>query len=333
MENNQVEESTDALSVKEVLPSVLDDIEASSKPFIEANTIPLPLEVLRNEHIIPVFIKDNEPVISHAEFIDTTFEAVSKVFRDEAILKPDIRLSHPIKGRIPEAKAKPANELLEHEKTIYYERMAFAIEMPTIQAEIDGNILNLTVGGVKSYSLDNLYNKSGVDQHFKVFVGFKNTVCTNMCIATDGLLSQLKVKSASQLGGAIHAMLKDYNAIQFAQELKSLDDYELTEKQFAHLIGRCRMYKNMPEHLKDGIPGLSFGDNQINTVCKEYYADKNFKSFADGSINLWKLYNLFTGSNKSSYIDSFLDRSVNAFQLVRDIQYAIQNKTRCWFLN
>ncbi|MBW7914080.1 MAG: DUF3871 family protein [Taibaiella sp.] len=329
------EPQNEPIQVGEVLHSVLEQIEVktSDSAFIEANTTETTLEAIRNEHIIPVFIKDNEPVISHAEFIDTAFNAVGRVFPGEAILKPNIRLSHPIKGRIPEAKNKPASDLLEHEKTIYYERMAFVIEVPTIQAEVGGNLLNLTIGGVKAYNLDNLYNRSGADQHFKVFVGFQNKVCTNLCVATDGLLSQLKVKNIDQLSYAIYAMLKDYNTLQFANELKSFDDYELTEKQFVHLIGRCRMFKHMPDSKKEGIRELTFGDNQINAVCREYYSDSHFKSFADGSINLWRLYNLFTGANKSTYIDNFLDRSANAYQLAKDIQYSLQNSTRCWYLN
>src|SRR5690606_37310207 len=127
--NSEVQ--TEITSVGEVLPTVIQEIEInpSGSPFIEANTVESSLTSIRNEHIIPVFIKDNEPVISHAEFIDIAYDAVSRVFQGEAILKPNIRLSHPIKGRITEAKQKPANELLEHEKTLYYERMAFAIEV------------------------------------------------------------------------------------------------------------------------------------------------------------------------------------------------------------
>lgn len=40
-----------------------------------------------------------------------------------SILRPSIRLSHPIVGRIPEAKDKPAIDLAEYEKTIYYENL------------------------------------------------------------------------------------------------------------------------------------------------------------------------------------------------------------------
>jgi hypothetical protein len=45
------------------------------------------------------------------------------------------------------------------------------------------------------------------------------------------------------------------------------------------------------------------------------------------------LYNLFTGSNKSSYIDTFVDRSVNAYQFVEGIRWALQKKETNWFLN
>jgi hypothetical protein len=330
--HNQLEQP---LRVGEIIPEILDDIEVVGKQnhFIEANTVSASVATIRDGHIIPVFIKDNEPVISHAEFIDATVEVVSDIFGKKVILAPDIRLSHPIKGRVPEAKKKPSNELLEHEKTIYYERMAFVIEIPDIQTVVDGNILNLTVGGVKAYNLDNLYNRNGADQHFKIFIGFQNKVCTNMCVATDGALSNLKVKDLNQLQGAVHTLVRNYNVNQLSEKLKSYSDYELSEKQFVHLVGRCRLYKHMPERLKDGIRELMFGDSQINTICREYYADANFKSFPDGSINLWRLYNLFTGANKATYVDNFLDRSINAYELINDIQYSLQNSTRCWYLN
>ena len=55
-------------------------------------------------------------------------------------------------------------------------------------------------------------------------------------------------------------------------------------------------------------------DSQINTVAKAYINDKNFGSLGN-DISMWKLYNLLTGANKSSYIDSFLDRAVNATEI------------------
>jgi hypothetical protein len=308
-------------------------VSSTEKPFIEANTDGFTPDEIRDRHIIPVFVKDNETVISHSEFIDTTMEIVSEVYEGETILKPTVRLSHPIKGRIPEAKHKSAIELLERERTLYYERMAFIIEVPTVFGYVDGNPLSLTVGGVKAYNLDNLYNKKGVDEHFKVFIGFQNKVCTNLCVWSDGYIGDLKVNNSGQLKGAIRTLIEGYNQNLQLFVLSKLAEYSITEKQFAHLIGRCRMYAHLPGEMKNAVNPLLLGDTQINTVVKDYYQDNSLCRGDDGNINLWKLYNLFTGANKSSYIDTFLDRSVNAYRFIEQLRFALENKTTSWYLN
>ena len=126
--------------------------EVSSDQFIHANTVTVSNKELRDGCIIPVFSKDNESTISHSQYINTTYQTVEKFFGNERILEPAIRVSHPIKGRIPEAMGKPAKELLEAEKTLYYERMAFVMELPGIKDSVGGNELSLTVGGVRAYN-------------------------------------------------------------------------------------------------------------------------------------------------------------------------------------
>lgn len=306
---------------------------STDKPFIQANTIESSLPEIKTKHVIPVFTRDNEPVISHADFIESTIDVVSSAYHGETLLKPSIRLSHPIKGRIPEAKDKPANALQEHEKTLYYERMAFVVEIPTIHDEIDGNRLSLTIGGVKAYNLDNLYSRKGADEHFKIFIGFQNKVCTNLCVWTDGYLNDLKVKSIGQLKACIRTMVEGYNANYHTHALRALTNYGLTEQQFALLIGRCRMYNHLPVNMKNEIIPLQLSDTQLGAVAKDYYRDNSFCRIGDGSINLWRLYNLFTGANKSSYIDTFIDRSVNSFQFVDQLKAALDSKSTNWFLN
>lgn len=306
---------------------------SSGSSFIQANTVESSFEELKEHHIIPVFIKDNEPVISHTDFIEATAEVVADIFQGEKILKPAVRLSHPIKGRIPEAKDKPASALLEHEKTVYYERMAFVIELPGITDVVGGNNLSLTVGGVKAYNLDNLYNKKGADEHFKVFIGFKNTVCTNLCVWTDGFMNDLKVSSIGQLRGAILSLIQGYNQNHHLYHLKKLPEYSITETQFALLIGRCRIYHHLPVSVKRDIPSLAFGDSQLGAVVKDYYRDESFCRGDDGAINLWKLYNLFTGVNKSTYIDQFLDRSHNAYTFVEQLRWGLDGKHTNWYLS
>jgi len=306
--------------------------KSSDKSFIQANTIESSLEEIRHQHIIPVFIKDNEPVISHAEFIDAVWDVASGIYAQEQLLQPAVRLSHPIKGRIPEAKEKPANALLEHEKTIYYERMAFVIEIPTVYDEVDGSLLSLCIGGVKAYNLDNLYNKKGADEHFKLFIGFKNTICTNLCVWSDGYMGDLKVKSVGQLRACIRTMIENYNLNFHMFEMRQLVNYSLTEKQFATVIGRCRMYNYLPHHAKNEITPLSLNDTQVGTICRDYYRDESFCRDESGNINLWRLYNLFTGANKSTYIDNFLDRGVNAYHFVEHLKLGLKNNSGSWFM-
>lgn len=305
---------------------------SSDRVFIEANTCGATLFELKENHIIPVFIKDNEPVISQVDFIETTAEVMACYYPGELILKPNIRLSHPLKGRVPEAKNKPASQLLEHEKTLYYERMAFVIEVPSISADIDGNKLSLCIGGVKAYNLDNLYNKKGADEHFKIFIGFQNLVCTNLCISTDGYKGDLRVTSLGELQSCLKVLLENYNAAYNIQTLKAFAEYSLTEQQFAKLIGRCRMYNHLPKQMQSNIPSLLFGDTQVGLVVKDYFSNKSFCKNADGTISLWKLYNLFTGANKSSYIDNFLSRGVNAFQFIYALKMALDGQQGNWFL-
>lgn len=304
-----------------------------SKPFIEANTIESSLTEIRQRHIIPVFSKDNEQLISQVDFIEVAEEVTGDVFRAERILRPVVRLSHPIMGRAPEARNKPASELNVWEKTIYYERMAFILEVPSISDSIDGQQLSLTVGGIKAYNLDNLSARKGADEHFTLFIGFKVKVCTNLCVWTDGLSSSIRVTNIEQLRLAIYQLLQSFDAISQLKRMETLQNYALTEQQFAHLLGRCRMYPHLPAQQKRDVPALEFGDAHLNAVCKDYYKDQSFCRDEAGDINLWRLYNLFTAANKSSYIDSFASRTANASSFVSALAGALERRQENWFLS
>ena len=132
-------------------------LSSTDSPFIIANTVDVTLPHLQNECIIPVFSKDNEKTIAHQEFIETVMNAISKEFPYQSISMPEIRVSHQIKGRTPDAIHLNVKDLLEHQKTIYYERMAFLIKIPGITSNINGNELSLCLGGVRSYNQQNLY--------------------------------------------------------------------------------------------------------------------------------------------------------------------------------
>ena len=331
---NQVElaSSQDKIDLTSNSPNNLSR-DKEITPFIVANTIEVPLHHLKQDCIIPVFSKDNEKTIAHQEFIESVLTAISKVFPHHSISTPEIRVSHQIKGRTPDAIHLNAKDLLDHQKTIYYERMAFVINIPSIVDSINGNELTLSVGGVRSYNLENLYNKKTLEK-FKFFIGFQNKVCLNMCINTDGFKEDLRVSSASELQHKVIEVMQNYNAELHLMEMKEFTQDYLSEHQFAQLIGKSRLYQHLPKSEKQKIPMFNFNDSHINTMAKDYYEDKNFCRLDDGRINLWDVYNLFTQANKSSYIDTFLDRNLNAFEFTKGIQKTLNgNLDYHWFLS
>jgi len=314
---------------------VIDEEEIIIFPkrnFIEANTTQVDLDHLKSECIIPVFAKDNESTISHYEFIESTKEVVEEILAYKGVLKPEIRVSHQIKGRIPSAVAKPAKELLEHEKTLYYERMAFVIEIPEISEIINGNQLSLSIGGVRSYNQENLFSKKSIEK-FKVFIGFQNTVCTNLCISTDGLKQDIRVSSVLELKAKIYELINSYDKKKHLEQLKEMDNFSITETQFAHLIGKMKLYSFLDKETKRNLFHLNINDNQINSIIKDYHLDPNFAKFENGTINFWRLYNLFTEAAKSAYIDTNFEKNVNAYEFINYLANFIKTDTDNWFLN
>ncbi len=304
-----------------------------TNPFIEANTKDVSLSVLKNDCIIPVFSKDNEKTLAHQEFIQATQNSILKVFPHHTIEKPEIRTSHQVKGRTADAIHKSVNELLEHEKTQYFERMAFIIRIPSITETVNGQDLSLVVGGVRAYNKENLYSRKSYEK-FQVFVGFQNMVCCNLCISTDGFKDEIRSGSYIELQDKIVELIQTYNGKKHLDMMKELSEQTMTETQFAQLIGKARLYNYLPKKEKAVIPELSMIDSQISTIAKDYYKDDSFSRNDDGTINLWNVYNLFTGANKGSYIDSFLSRNVNAFDFSNGLAETLNGgNSHHWFLS
>lgn len=329
---NRTLELSQEQEIVDVTP-ILSRREVKRLPFIEANTKEVTIEHLKEDCIVPVFSKDNEITISHPNFIEAVWEAANRVFPSESIELPEIRVSHIIKGRTPEAIYKPVKDLLEEDKTIYYERMMFCFEIPTIHEDIAGNRLNLTIGGVRSYNHENLYSKKGMEK-FKLFIGFKNLVCCNMCVSTDGFKSELKVMDVNSLFNAAIQLFQDYNVAKHLHYMGAFKDSYMTEHQFAQFLGKCRLYQYLPNEQKRMLPQMLMTDTQIGIVAKSFYHDDNF-SLPDNQreISMWNVYNLLTGANKTSYIDNFLDRAYNATQLADGLNKALYGDNEySWFI-
>jgi len=225
----------------EVIETTSSKQEGKPKAFIEANTEQVTLSHLKNDCIIPVF-RDNEKTISHFEFIDSVNFVVNQCFRNETILEPDIRVSHKINGRIPSALNKKVSELEDWEKTKYYERMMFIIEIPSIADTIHGNELSLTIGGVRALNHESLFSKKSIEK-FKVFIGFQNKICTNLLVSTDGIALEIRVSGLQDLVKRVFDLIGNYNMRMHLDTMRELGKYSLTEHQFAQMIGKARLYQ------------------------------------------------------------------------------------------
>lgn len=303
-------------------------------PFIEANTESLSLSHLKEKCVVPVWTKDNEITLSHQEFIETAISAIATIFPNEAIDAPEIRVSHQIKGRTPDALHIAAKDLQEYQRTSYFERMAFIIRIPGITETINGNKLALTIGGVRAINQENLYNKKTYEK-FKFFIGFQNMVCCNLCISTDGYQNEIRAMSHLDLEAKMLQTLAEYKAQEHLNSMKNLLNNSLSERDFAQIIGKSRLYNYLPKKEKSLIPELLLNDGHINTVAKDYYQDESFCRNANGDISMWEFYNLLTGSNKTSYIDTFLERGVNAFDFSKGVSNALSGSSTnyAWFLS
>jgi predicted DNA-binding protein YlxM (UPF0122 family) len=178
----------------------------------------------------------------------------------------------------------------------------------------------------------NLYSKK-VPELFRLAIGFKNQVCCNMCIFSDGYKDDLRVSSTSDLYRAALELFHNYNIAKQIHLMQQLGNTSMTEHQFCQILGKMRLYQCLPTGVQKHLPRMLLTDTQINSVAKAYINDSNFGG-ESGELNMWNFYNLLTGANKSSYIDSFLDRSLNASEIAMGINAALHgDETYKWFID
>ena len=304
---------------------------SSCVSFLDANTNAISLEELRTQCVVPTWA-NQDLTISHQDFIDCVHDAAKTFYQGVSVNAPSIRVSHIVRGRTPDALGKRASELLECEKTQFYQRLAFAFTIPTIYETIDGQRLELCIGGVRNYNDLNLYRSSKGVEKFSVFVGWRVRICSNQILTGQGVKLSLEVMDLKQLYQQVMELFNQFNPAKDLHLMQTLNNTYLTETQFAQIVGRMRLYQAIPQGLSRRIPRLLITDSQINNVCRGYYSNPVFGG-REGAISMWDFHNLLTESNKSSYIDSYLSRAVNATEVSVGLNNALHgDQTFQWFL-
>lgn len=290
--------------------------------FLEANTDAITMDELTNKCVVPTWA-NQELTIAHQDFISCVHDAACSFYAGERVNEPDIRVSHIVRGRTPQSLGKKASELLECEKTQFYQRLAFAFTIPTIIETVRGQRLELCIGGVRNYSDLNLYRASKGLEKFSVFVGWRVRICSNQILTGEGVKFNMEVTNISEL----------YRNVLELFQMQSLTNTSLSETQFAQIVGRMRMFQALSPARQKAIPRLLITDSQINSVCRDYYHNEVFGA-KDNAISMFDFHNLLTQANKGSYIDTYLQRAVNATEVsvgINNVLQGLDNKY-AWFL-
>ena len=169
-------------------------------------------------------------------------------------------------------------------------------------------------------------------EKFSIFIGWRVNVCSNQVLTGQGVRLNIEVMSLHDLYKAVLDLFYNFNLEKDIQLLQSLTQTRLTESQFAQIVGRIRLYQALPSYLQREIPKLLITDSQINNVCRDYYNNPNF-GHKGNTISLFDFLNLLTEANKSSYIDSYVQRGINATEITVGIGKALQGDSEySWFL-
>ena len=312
---------------------VIDEWGGENHPnFIESNTQAISLEELRTKNIIPTFC-DNTLTISHQNFIGAVLSVAANIFGPTTL--PELRVSHPIIGRIPSAQNKKPNELTEDEKTIFYQRMAFCSQIISRTNLINGQAVNLTIGGVRAYSDDKLYARQA-PQKFKIFVGWRVRVCSNLMLTCDGVSGTIECMTEADIMAKSYQLFSTFNPNENLRLLENLRTTRLSEEQFCNIVGRLRLQQALPTAERNLLPKFDLGDQAVNNMVRGYVSNPNFGRERD-DFTCWNLLQLANEAVKqTSYIDRFIDRNQNATDFALGIQNALNHnddKGYDWFLH
>lgn len=310
--------------------------EAEHPNFIESNTQGISYEDLTEKNVIPTYA-DGTLTLSHGSIINATMRAAQEVYGE---LEPvEIRVSHRIQGRTPEAMNKPASELQDEDITTFWQRMAFICHIKNLTRSINGVEVHLCIGGTRSYSEDKLFGRP-TPSKMRLFVGWFIRICSNGCLTCDGNSGTIECLTEADVYEKALALFDTFNPEKenTLQLLENLGNTKISQQEFCNIIGRLRLYQALPAAEQNVLPKVILGDQAVNKIVQGYVSNPNFGTkLGEDTISLWQLLQLANEAVKQgAYIDNWLERNQNCTDLVLGIQRAILGTDEDgydWFLN
>lgn len=305
--------------------------------FIEGNTSAITLEDLKTKCIIPSFGMTNELTLSHQEIAESIIKAAAEKYGKTNLTEMEYRVSHPIAGRIPSAIHRKATELLEHEKTLFYQRIAACLTVKSKSRTICGENTDLTIGFVRSYHTTNLYG-SKVPEKITFYIGTKVRVCSNMCLTVNGLRDNIECLTAADVYQNASELIDSYqaNSEQDIESLEGLGQTRINTSQFSMLIGRLRLYQALSTQEQHKLPEILLGDALCNEATRLFVSSRWGLKDGQDSINCFELLQCFNEACKQSYIHNFLPKNANCTELCLNVQRVLEGDHEnpySWFLN
>lgn len=311
--------------------------EQAERPnFIESNTQGITFEELTEKHVIPTYA-DGTLTLSHGSIINATMRAAEEVYGD--LTPVEIRVSHRIQGRTPEAMNKPASELQDTDITTFYQRLGYLCHVKALSRTINGVEVHLCIGGTRSYSEDKLFGRP-TPSKMRLFVGWFVKLCSNGCLTCDGNSGTIEALTEADVYEKATALFRSFDPEKEStlEMLENLGSTRISESEFCKIIGRLRLYQALPASEQNVLPKIILGDQAVNKIVQGYVSNPNFglKEGAD-SISLWELLQLANEAVKQgAYIDNWLERNQNCTDFVLGIQRALLGTDQegyDWFLN
>ena len=302
--------------------------------FIESNTEAISIDELVSRCIVPTF-SDNTLTIAHQNAIAAVYKAAEEVFGE--LTPPECRVSHAINGRVASALHKPAKDLTDDEKTIFYQRIAFIAHVKSLTRIVAGQTVELTIGMCRAYNEDKLYSRPSPEK-FRLFVGWKVRVCSNLCLTCSGNSGLVECMTEADIYKKAYQLFSKFDPQkeETLELLENLNNTRISESQFCYIIGRMRLYQALPNEVQKTLPVLEIGDSAVNAAVRGFVTNPNFGlKEGETSITTWEMLQLFNEAIKQTYIDRWLDRNKNCTDFLLGIQKALQGEDTegySWFL-
>ena len=258
--------------------------------FIESNTQAISIEELATRCIVPTF-SDNSLTIAHQNAIAAVYKAAEDVFGE--LTPPECRVSHAINGRVASAIHKPAKDLTDEEKTIFYQRLAFVAHVKSLTRNVAGQPVELTIGMCRAYNEDKLYSRKSPEK-MKIFVGWKVRVCSNLCLTCNGNSGTVEVLTEADVYQKAYHLFRRFapEKEDTLQLIGALHNTRVSESQFCYLIGRLRLYQALPTEVQKTLPMIDIGDQAVNAAVRGFVSNPNFGlKEGEGSISCGRCFN------------------------------------------